>query len=328
MDDPRQAALALLRANGFSDSQIVSVFGDQAVSQPADAPTTPESVSQPADAPTTPQSVSQPAGATTTPNSADSLVAVREPARSAKTASSRPICWSLHKYFKAASLGPEQAVLVSAIKPRGNSELARQQAEQAEEDRQVVLARQPEENRPLVQRRIGRVPYQRQRGGRAPRAADAPRESRIAASAAVKHGWCKWIQAETAKGKSLAGCFRQVDVETDRLHPRFCQAVVEAESQVGQLGRRAPGGREDRQAQTRLYSQPEEVEVVQYRQEIYKKPTPALCTFHQAGRRLRQPGGSCRTQPGQAGSLQRVQSAVGGSLGPGQRGRAGRQCDP
>ena len=136
MDDPRQAALHLLRSHGFSDSQISSLFADKPASQ-ADKPASEETA------------------CVTTPDRADSRCAVVEgdfvtPTKAARTksvvspgSSPRPVSWSLHKYFTSARPGPELTALVPAVKPRGNSALASQEEQQAEEHRQAVLDRLP-----------------------------------------------------------------------------------------------------------------------------------------------------------------------------------------
>ena len=214
MDDPRQAALQqaeqtiqLLRSHGFLDSQIFSLFAGKPASQ-ADKP------------------ASQETACVTTPDRADSRCAVVEgdfvtPTKAARTksvvspgSSPRPVSWSLHKYFTSARPGPEQTALVPALKPRGNSELARQAEEQAQENRQAVLDQLPGSARALCQQKTASRPYQRQKGGRTKRAPEAPKEHRIVASAARKHEWCQWIYAQTAKGRSLKSCYRQVAHDT------------------------------------------------------------------------------------------------------------------
>jgi len=236
MDDPRQAALQLLRSHGFSDSQVFSLFTDKPASE---ADKRASEVTPPARA----DSMSLVSVFMTPPKAARRRFAV------SPGSSPRPVSWSLHKYFTADSPGPEKTVLVPAIKPRGNSELARQETQEAEEDRLVVLDRLPEHSQRMCQKAAVR-PYQRQRGGRPKRAPDAPREIRIAASAGTKHEWCQWIYAQTAKGTSLANCFRQVSRETGCSQPTIrlwwkqrarWNTWVEQHPEEGRTGRRRQG---------------------------------------------------------------------------------------
>ena len=81
--------------------------------------------------------------------------------------STRPVCWSLHKYFRAADSpeGNPQAVLVAPpAKERGNLQTAREKAEELDQAVQEVAQSLPESQRVLAQRQVP-APTQRHRGG-------------------------------------------------------------------------------------------------------------------------------------------------------------------
>jgi len=147
MESDLQTARRLLRAGGFSEQAVETLLGQTGQPQPTPAPA--EGAESQAEAVVAVekdgqavegQAVEQ--DSLTTPQKAG-----RKRTADSPPSSTRPVCWSLRKYFRAADSpeGNPQAVLVAPpAKKRGNLQTAREKAEELDQAVQEVAQSLPE----------------------------------------------------------------------------------------------------------------------------------------------------------------------------------------